>query len=59
MVRAMYLIERSPRMRRAVRALARLVNPLVLLVAGRRWMRIVGRVRLRGGGGLRCLLKCS
>ena len=32
----------GPRSRRAVRAVARVVNPLVLLVAGRRWMPIVG-----------------
>ena len=32
----------GPRTRRAVRAVARVVNPLVLLVAGRRWMPIVG-----------------
>jgi deazaflavin-dependent oxidoreductase (nitroreductase family) len=36
------------RARRAVRFVARLVNPLVLLVAGRRWMPVVGILRHRG-----------
>ena len=38
----------GPRSRRAVRAVARLVNPLVLVVAGRRWMPVVGVLRHRG-----------
>ena len=32
----------GPRAQAAVRAVARLVNPLILLVAGRRWMPVVG-----------------
>jgi EmrB/QacA subfamily drug resistance transporter/deazaflavin-dependent oxidoreductase (nitroreductase family) len=38
----------GPRTRRAVRAVAALVNPLVLLAAGRRWMPIVGVLHHRG-----------
>lgn len=38
----------SPRARRLIRLLARLVNPLVLAVAGRRWMPIVGILHHRG-----------
>ncbi len=38
----------GPRARRIVRMAARLVNPLVLLVAGRRWMPVVGVLRHRG-----------
>ena len=38
----------GPRARRAVRAVARVVNPLVLLAAGRRWMPVVGILRHRG-----------
>jgi deazaflavin-dependent oxidoreductase (nitroreductase family) len=41
-------IARSPRLRRLVRALARLLNPLVLSIAGRRWMPIVGVIHHRG-----------
>lgn len=48
MATAAALIQRSPRLRNAVRALARLLNPIVLQVAGRRWMPIVGIVRHRG-----------
>jgi deazaflavin-dependent oxidoreductase (nitroreductase family) len=36
------------RARRAVRFVARFVNPLVLLIAGRRWMPVVGILRHRG-----------
>ena len=36
------------RARRAVRVAARFVNPLVLLIAGRRWMRVVGILHHRG-----------
>ena len=32
----------GPRARRLVRSTARLVNPLVMLVAGRRWMPVLG-----------------
>ncbi|HKW60410.1 MAG TPA: MFS transporter [Candidatus Dormibacteraeota bacterium] len=38
----------GPRARRAVRFVARFVNPVVLLVAGRRWMPVVGVLRHRG-----------
>jgi deazaflavin-dependent oxidoreductase (nitroreductase family) len=48
MLRATTLMARSPGVRHAIRAIARLVNPLVLLVAGRRWMPILGIVHHRG-----------
>lgn len=38
----------GPRARNAIRFVARFVNPLTLLVAGRSWMRIVGVIRHRG-----------
>jgi len=38
----------GPRARRAVRWVAGFVNPLVLLIAGRRWMPVVGILRHRG-----------
>ena len=38
----------GPRARRVVRLAARFVNPLVLLIAGRRWMPIVGILHHRG-----------
>jgi deazaflavin-dependent oxidoreductase (nitroreductase family) len=38
----------GPRARRAVRFVAAFVNPIVLLVAGRRWMPVVGILRHRG-----------
>ena len=38
----------GPRARRAIRLVARLVNPLTLLVAGRRWMPVVGVMHHRG-----------
>ena len=38
----------GPRARRVVRFAARFVNPLVLLIAGRRWMPIVGILHHRG-----------
>src|SRR5919201_670696 len=38
----------SPRARRVIRVLARLVNPFVLRIAGRRWMPIVGVLHHRG-----------
>src|SRR5256712_13356819 len=41
-------IRLGPRTRRVVRSLARLVNPLVLAIAGRRWMPIVGVLHHRG-----------
>ena len=41
-------IHLGPRARRAVRFAARFANPLVLLIAGRRWMPIVGILRHRG-----------
>jgi EmrB/QacA subfamily drug resistance transporter len=41
-------IRLGPRARQAVRAVARLVNPIVLLIAGRRWMPVVGILHHRG-----------
>ena len=41
-------INLGPRARRVVRFAARLVNPIVLLIAGRRWMPVVGILRHRG-----------
>ena len=41
-------IHLGPRTRRAVRAVARLVNPAVLLIAGRWWMPVVGVLRHQG-----------
>jgi len=38
----------GPRARRAVRFAARLVNPIVLLIAGRWWMPVVGILRHQG-----------
>src|ERR1700682_3681750 len=45
---AINTIHLGPRARRVVRFAARFVNPLVLLVAGRRWMPVVGILRHRG-----------
>ncbi|MFI5039504.1 MAG: DHA2 family efflux MFS transporter permease subunit [Solirubrobacterales bacterium] len=41
-------ISLGPRARRVVRFVAAFVNPLVLLIAGRRWMPVVGILRHRG-----------
>src|SRR2546421_11632300 len=41
-------IQLGPRARRVIRLAARFVNPLVLLIAGRRWMPIVGILHHRG-----------
>jgi hypothetical protein len=41
-------INLGPRARRVVRLVARLVNPIVLLIAGRRWMPVVGILHHRG-----------
>ena len=41
-------ISLSPRARRLIRVAARSVNPLVLRIAGRRWMPIVGILHHRG-----------
>ncbi len=38
----------GPRARRVIRAVARLVNPLILRLAGRRWMPVVGVLHHRG-----------
>src|SRR5436189_29318 len=46
--RAVNGIKLGPRARGIVRAAARLINPLILLVAGRRWMPILGVLRHRG-----------
>ncbi len=48
MNRAINGIDLGPRARRTVRFVARLVNPLVLGIAGRRWMPILGVLRHRG-----------
>jgi deazaflavin-dependent oxidoreductase (nitroreductase family) len=45
---AVNTINLGPRARRAVRFVASFVNPLVLLVAGRRWMPVVGILDHRG-----------
>jgi deazaflavin-dependent oxidoreductase (nitroreductase family) len=45
---AVNTIKLGPRARRAVRFAAAFVNPVVLLIAGRRWMPIVGILRHRG-----------
>src|ERR1700681_2652576 len=47
-------ISLGPRARRAVRFVAAFVNPIVLLIAGRRWMPVVGILRHRGrrSGGM-------
>jgi deazaflavin-dependent oxidoreductase (nitroreductase family) len=41
-------IRLGPRARRAIRLVAGLVNPVVRLIAGRRWMPVVGILRHRG-----------
>jgi deazaflavin-dependent oxidoreductase (nitroreductase family) len=41
-------IRLGPRTRRAVRSVARFVNPAALLIAGRRWMPILGILHHRG-----------
>jgi deazaflavin-dependent oxidoreductase (nitroreductase family) len=38
----------GPRTRRVVRSIARFVNPVILLIAGRRWMPILGILHHRG-----------
>jgi deazaflavin-dependent oxidoreductase (nitroreductase family) len=38
----------GPRTRRVVRSVARFVNPVILLIAGRRWMPILGILHHRG-----------
>ncbi len=38
----------GPRARRLVRFIARFVNPIVMLIAGRRWMPVVGILHHRG-----------
>lgn len=48
MVNAATLVQRSPQARRLIRRAAKLVNPLVLAIAGRRWMPILGVVHHRG-----------
>jgi EmrB/QacA subfamily drug resistance transporter/deazaflavin-dependent oxidoreductase (nitroreductase family) len=45
---AINTIHLGPRARRVVRFAARFVNPLVLFIAGRRWMPIVGILHHRG-----------
>ena len=41
-------INLGPRARRVVRLFARFINPLTLLIAGRRWMPILGVIRHQG-----------
>ncbi len=41
-------INLGPRARRVVLSFARFINPLTLLIAGRRWMPILGVIRHRG-----------
>lgn len=41
-------IQLGPRARGIVRAAARLINPLVLLIAGRRWMPVLGVLHHQG-----------
>ncbi len=41
-------IDFGPRTRRLVRFVARFVNPIVVLIAGRRWMPILGILHHRG-----------
>jgi deazaflavin-dependent oxidoreductase (nitroreductase family) len=41
-------IRLGPRARATVRFFARFINPITLLIAGRRWMPIVGVIRHRG-----------
>jgi deazaflavin-dependent oxidoreductase (nitroreductase family) len=48
MKRTTNAINLGPRARRAIRFVAAFVNPLVLLIAGRRWMPVVGILRHRG-----------
>jgi deazaflavin-dependent oxidoreductase (nitroreductase family) len=45
---AINTITLGPRARRVVRFVARFVNPIVLLIAGRRWMPVVGILHHRG-----------
>ena len=47
-MKSQHTIQIGPRARRVIRLAARFVNPLVLLVAGRRWMPIVGVLHHRG-----------
>jgi deazaflavin-dependent oxidoreductase (nitroreductase family) len=42
------VLENSPRLARAIRAVGRLVNPLVLRIAGRPWMPFLGVLHHRG-----------
>jgi len=48
MKQAVNAIKLGPRARAIVRAAARLINPLILLFAGRRWMPSLGVLRHRG-----------
>ena len=41
-------IRLGPRARRIIRWVARLVNPLTLMIAGRRWMPVLGVIHHRG-----------
>ena len=48
MISAANRIHIPPRARGVIRAVARIVNPVVLLVAGSRWMPVVGVLHHRG-----------
>jgi deazaflavin-dependent oxidoreductase (nitroreductase family) len=48
MTNAINKINLGPRERRVVRFAARFVNPVILLIAGRRWMPVVGILHHRG-----------
>jgi deazaflavin-dependent oxidoreductase (nitroreductase family) len=47
-IKANKAIDLGPRARRVIRSVASLVNPVTMLVAGRRWMPIVGVLHHRG-----------
>lgn len=48
MTEAANTIHLGPRARRAIRGAARLINPVALRIAGRRWMPVIGVLRHRG-----------
>jgi hypothetical protein len=52
-------INLGPRARRIVRSAARFINPVVLLIAGRRWMPILGVLHHRGRQSGRHPLPCG
>lgn len=48
MIAVAEVLDSSPRLRRAIRGLARLLNPLVATVAGRPWLPVLGILHHRG-----------